>query len=231
MRLKKLCTGVILLSIVALGIKVLRCSHVGKIPYDIAPQLIDSSTVEIFSQGHLTEKQMASYLVACQKNFIQASTSNPNSDPQKLKKLDSREKISSKKAHALAKIYLRESRIEGINWDVAFIQMCHETGFLTFLGDVEPAQFNFAGIGTFDGKKGHAFSSIKEGVRAHIQHLKAYSSTKPLQNECVDPRYELVKNSPNFGNAKTLADLTGKWATDPLYDQKIAKKLTQAFSF
>ena len=33
----------------------------------------------------------------------------------------------------------------------------------------------------------------KTGIRAQIQHLKAYASAQPLTQRCVDPRYQYVQ--------------------------------------
>ena len=68
-----------------------------------------------------------------------------------------------------------------------------ETGWLTFGGDVSITQYNFAGLGaTGGGVPGNSFSTIRKGIRAHIQHLKAYASKAPLNKKCVDPRFSYV---------------------------------------
>ena len=122
-----------------------------------------------------------------------------------------------------ATIYIEEATLEGINWDVAFVQMCLETGFLRYGGLVNYGQNNFCGLGSFDNKQGASFSTIREGVRAHIQHLKAYSSTEELKGLLLDPRFHLVKR----GSAKRVLDLSGKWATDPKYGSKILSLLSR----
>ncbi|MFW6359808.1 MAG: N-acetylmuramoyl-L-alanine amidase, partial [Chroococcales cyanobacterium] len=77
----------------------------------------------------------------------------------------------------IAKIYREEASIEGVNYDIAFCQMCLETGFLRFGSDVSPSQNNFAGLGAIGGgEAGASFPSARIGVRAHVQHLKAYAS-------------------------------------------------------
>jgi hypothetical protein len=57
---------------------------------------------------------------------------------------------------------------------------------------------------------GASFATPREGVLAHIQHLFAYASTKPLPDKypIVDPRFDLV----NRGSASTWTALNGKWA-------------------
>ncbi len=90
-------------------------------------------------------------------------------------------------------MYIEEAKAEGVKAEVAFAQAMKETNFLKFTGDVSIEQYNFAGLGaTGNGVKGNSFSSVREGIRAHIQHLKAYASTEELNNACVDPRFQYV---------------------------------------
>ncbi len=96
---------------------------------------------------------------------------------------------------ALAQMFLTEGAAEGVRGDIAFAQSLHETGYFKFGGSVQPGQNNFAGIGALnDSAAGQAvtFPDVVTGVRAQIQHLKAYASTEPLKNACVDPRFGLV---------------------------------------
>lgn len=91
-------------------------------------------------------------------------------------------------------IYVEEAQAEGVRAEVAFCQAMKETGFLRFQGDVRIEQFNFAGIGaTGGGVQGNYFGSVRDGIRAQIQHLKAYASTDSLNGSCVDPRFHYVK--------------------------------------
>ncbi len=131
---------------------------------------------------------------------------------------DNNKTISFKKSMEIASIYMDEANKEGINYDVAFSQMCLETGFLHYGGDVEPGQNNFCGLGvTGGGVKGLSFDDERSGIRAHIQHLKAYASTEKLNTDLVDSRFHYVKR----GSAKKVDDLTGKWASDKNYGEKI----------
>ena len=104
-------------------------------------------------------------------------------------------KLSSCSVEELAGMFLEEGNAEGVRGDVAWAQSLHETGFFKFGGIVQPGQNNFAGIGALNGNgKGQAasFPDPRTGVRAQIQHLKAYASTEPLAKACVDPRFSLV---------------------------------------
>ena len=91
--------------------------------------------------------------------------------------------------------YLSEGAAEGIRGDIAFAQSCLETGNFTFRGSaVTLEQNNFCGMGvTSNGVKGNSFATPQLGIRAQIQHLKAYASTAALQQACVDDRFRYVQ--------------------------------------
>ncbi len=118
----------------------------------------------------------------------------------------------------LPKLYREEATIEGVNADLAFAQMCVETNFLRFGNHVQPEQNNFAGLGGIgDTPEGASFRDTRIGVRAHIQHLKAYASSEPLVQESVDPRFRFVRR----GVAPLVDQLSGRWSADRLYGRKI----------
>ena len=123
------------------------------------------------------------------------------------------------------KIYMEEALAEGIAVEVAFGQAMLETGWLQYGGDIKIDQFNFAGLGAVGGgAAGATFKNVREGVRAHIQHLKCYANSEPLNNTCVDPRWS---NSLR-GKAAYVEWLSIKhnpygigWAEDPDYGGKL----------
>jgi hypothetical protein len=126
----------------------------------------------------------------------------------------------------IPKLYREEASIEGINYDIAFCQMCVETGFLRFGGDIKPQQNNFAGLGAIGGSADSAsFESARIGVRAHIQHLKAYASLEPLVQEVVDPRFRFVTR----GIAPLIDQLSGRWSADVDYGTKITAMLKRLY--
>ena len=90
--------------------------------------------------------------------------------------------------------YISEGQAEGIRGDIAFAQSCLETGNFTFRDSaVTIGQNNFCGLGVIDnGMKGASFDTPQLGIRAQIQHLKAYANHEPLRNACIDPRFSLV---------------------------------------
>lgn len=91
-------------------------------------------------------------------------------------------------------LYLSEGDAEGVRGDVAFAQSCLETGNFGFAGSaVTLDQNNFCGMGvTSNGVKGNSFDTPQLGIRAQIQHLKAYASTEGLKNTLIDPRFQYV---------------------------------------
>lgn len=88
-------------------------------------------------------------------------------------------------------IYYDEATKEGVDPALAFTQSMKETGFLKFTGQVKIEQFNFAGMGVTDAStNGDSYQNVREGIRAHVQHLKAYAVKNPaFANPVVDKRY------------------------------------------
>ena len=135
---------------------------------------------------------------------------------------------------ALANFYVEEAALEGVNHDIAFAQMSLETGFLRFGNLVTPDQYNFAGLGATGlpdkngiPDKGMYFPDPRTGVRAHIQHLKAYATDEPLNLELVNPRRRFVR----LGSSPTIEGLAGTWAADRQYAVKINTILERLYDF
>lgn len=104
-------------------------------------------------------------------------------------------KLTACSLEELAELFLEEGKAEGVRGDIAFAQSLHETGYFKFGGIVQPGQNNYGGIGALNGNsagQAASFPDPRTGVRAQIQHLKAYASTEALAKECVDPRFSLV---------------------------------------
>lgn len=156
-----------------------------------------STTEQIMGQGQISDVQMMVFL---KSQYADGLTRFPE----------------------LPKLYREEASIENVNSDIAFAQMCVETGFLRFGKTVKPEQNNFAGLGAIQsGLEGASFSTPRIGVRAQIQHLKAYASSEPLVQAIVDPRFHCVRR----GIAPTLKQLSGRWTGDPQYHQRILSVL------
>lgn len=129
-------------------------------------------------------------------------------------------------AEEFAAIYVEEAAAEGVNHDVAFSQMCLETGFLSFGGLVTPEMNNFCGLGSINPEAvGESFPSARIGIRAQIQHLKVYATDEPVIQENVDPRHSLVRP----GSARTIYDLAGSWAEDKEYGKKLKDILDRLY--
>ena len=155
--------------------------------------------------GIKSEKQLVEFFVS----------KNPSCDLKKVKRL--------------ASYYVEQGKFEGINSDVAWVQMCLETGFLKFGLLVKPEMNNFCGLGAIDkNNPGLAFATEKDGVIAHIQHLHAYGTTRKLNGKLIDSRYKYV--NPR-GKASSVYELSGTWASDKQYGQKLANLLTLLSEF
>ena len=122
-------------------------------------------------------------------------------------------------------IIVDEAAKENIKPEVVFAQAMLETGWLQFGGDVKIEQFNFAGLGaTGGGVHGNSFKDIATGIRAQVQHLKAYCSRDALKQDCVDERFQFVNRySAPFvewlGQKENPAGLG--WATGAGYGSRI----------
>ena len=134
----------------------------------------------------------------------------------------------------LAQIFVEEGAAEGVRGDVAFIQGIVETAWYRFSGSVPAWKNNFAGIGATDSNPAPAaFPDARTGVRAQIQHLRAYADPTAttcgppvLANACVDPRFHLV--SPK-GKAPTWYQMgNGNWATSTTYSTTILRLYNEA---
>ncbi len=132
-------------------------------------------------------------------------------------------------------LYISEGEAEGVRGDIAFAQSCLETGNFTFSGSaVTLPQNNFCGLGvTQRGKTGLSFGSPQLGIRAQIQHLKAYASTDKLRNERIDPRFRYVTRgcAPYTEWLGQKENPQGKgWAAGEKYGEKILSILKAVIS-
>jgi len=132
-------------------------------------------------------------------------------------------------------LYISEGEAEGVRGDMAFAQSCLETGNFTFSGSaVTLSQNNFCGLGvTQRGKTGLSFETAQLGIRAQIQHLKAYASTDKLRNERIDPRFRYVTRgcAPYAEWLGQKENPQGKgWAAGEKYGEKILSILKAVIS-
>lgn len=151
---------------------------------------VNYDTDSIFGEPAATEEQCVRYLLSV----------NPNPD-------------ISVSPRELVSYYYEEGSREGIRPDVAFAQALKETGFFRYGGTVTPDQNNYCGLGTTSATvKGAYFPSAELGVRAHIQHLLAYASTRRPVEPVVDPRFDLVRQRYGSMTLTRWEDLNGRWA-------------------
>jgi len=143
-----------------------------------------------------------------------------------VKIFEDRDSGKVEKAERIAGLYIKYGKMFNIRADIAWAQMCHETGFLEFTGDVSPHQNNFVGIGaTGGGVAGNSFDTERLGIIAHYAHLAWYYYPEHVNMYCnstYDPRH--------FGNGHTrytgdtsLGFLNGRWAPGSSYTDKIIK--------
>lgn len=131
----------------------------------------------------------------------------------------------------LAEIYKSLGEAWRVRWDYAFYQMVVETNFLTYrrpngrMGDVDPRQNNFAGIGTTGGGvPGDSYPDIRTGVLAQIQHLVVYSGEKiaaPVAPRTQLKQDDILAKSRELNRPVRFSDLARRWAADRRYDQSI----------
>ena len=129
----------------------------------------------------------------------------------------------------LVSYYYEEGSRTGIRPDIAFAQALKETGYFRYGGTVIPAQNNYCGLGTTSATvQGAYFATPRLGVKAHIQHLLAYASVEPPQDNIVDPRYDLVRRSYGSNTLTQWKDLNGRWAVPGVgYGQSILEDYYQ----
>lgn len=123
----------------------------------------------------------------------------------------------------LVELYWQEAEREQVRPDLALAQSLVETATYKYGGDVLHHQNNFCGLGTTGGGvRGASFNTPELGVRAHIQHLLAYTQRQEPSTEIVDPRYDVAHRIRlERGIVDTWYGLNGTWATGSLYCEKI----------
>jgi len=139
---------------------------------------------------------------------------------------------NAKKVERLAKLYIKYGELFKIRADLAWAQMEHETGFLSYKGIAKPEWNNFAGIGVTGAPgAGNRFKTEELGVIAHYAHLAWYVYPQHVNQYCskkYDPRHFGIKH--NYNGDHTLKRLNDAWAVPgKTYAQSIAKLANQVF--
>ena len=137
-------------------------------------------------------------------------------------------------ARRLAPIYIKYGKIFNIRADIAWAQMCHETGFLEFTGNVSSTQNNFAGLGsTGTGIAGNSFATEELGVIAHYAHLAWYYYSGHINQYCniiYDPRHSGTTHYKYTGDT-TIGFLNCRWAPGATYTDKILLFANQIYGY
>jgi len=139
----------------------------------------------------------------------------------------------AERAARLAPIYIQYGQLFDIRADIAWAQMCHETGFLAYTGDVQPQQNNFAGIGATGGVPGNSFATEELGIIAHYAHLAWYYYSEHVNEYCssqYDPRH-FGSSHYRYTGDTTLGFLNGQWAPGSTYTNKIIQFANEIFGF
>ena len=115
----------------------------------------------------------------------------------------------------LIEIYMEEAAVEDVNHDIAIAQMLYWTAFFSNRQRVDSN--NFGGLERTRDWNGSFPRHLRdsgdiEGIRAHIQHLRGYSSTSLKSNTTrnVDPRWDSIRHIN--GNIKTFDQLYQRWS-------------------
>jgi hypothetical protein len=119
----------------------------------------------------------------------------------------------------LAGYFVWEGNVENVRGDIAFAQALIETGWFRYGGQTQCGDNDYGGMSG-------SFPDAQTGVRAQIQHLRAYADPSatsctqpPLQMPCADPTFNFV--SPK-GKAPNWNDMgNGNWAQAPNYARDV----------
>lgn len=180
-----------------------------------------SDMLEIMGYKKLDKEQAYSWILSSFGNDIDKKTSMMDLNGLTLEEhLENLDKVA---------------KAEDVDPNFVLVQQVKETGYFTFrrnvngkyvLNSVLPSYYNFAGLGAVDDKSvpPEKFNSNIEGQLAQVQHLKGYATTDEMNTEVVDNRLKYIGD--NRGTVTTAADLSKRWASDPIYGQELAKLYT-----
>jgi len=116
-----------------------------------------------------------------------------------------------------------------INIDIAIAQMLYYTDFFKRIDRVQTC--NYGGLSnTPPNFYGDFKGQVTDGIKAHIQHLRAYAHEPlGLREKIVDPRFDLAfklgKQGIDFGQVFI------NWSADPEYGQKIVNIIRDLYQY
>lgn len=131
-------------------------------------------------------------------------------------------------------LFQEECAAAGVNWVVLFCQFCIETGFGK--SQLFKDKLNMFGLGAVDSDSQNSaerFRTFRTAIRAGAQHLAVYAGTDKIRvlapEQFVLERTAKLKTWGYLGIVTYVDEMGGKntagqvkWASDPLYGQKIA---------
>jgi N-acetylmuramoyl-L-alanine amidase len=127
----------------------------------------------------------------------------------------------------LAEVYRLAPQV-GLDPAIVVAQSALETGWWQSAAWTD--HLNPAGIGvTGPGVASPSWQNGADAARAQLVHLYLYAvgpipAGHPLSPYVpLDPRYEAALSADRAGSARHIADLSGRWAADPHYGEKIAR--------
>jgi N-acetylmuramoyl-L-alanine amidase len=124
----------------------------------------------------------------------------------------------------LASLYWRLAPKRGIRPEVAYAQSAKETGFGRFGGVLDASFHNPCGLkrtaggGNYDRRAHRRFSTWRQGVTAHLDHLALYAGARGYPKRATpDPRHFPFLR----GRAPTVQKLGGAWAPSASYGREV----------
>lgn len=152
--------------------------------------------------------------------------SEPTATIQQMKQW-AKTRTSNREFIDLAELYYHLSLERNINPAVSYAQFAHETGFLYAVKSAAGLDASYhnpcglkiqAGGGDYDKNAHMRFKTWQDGISAHLDHLALYAGNKNYpKNDTLDPRHFPYL----FGTAKTVEELSGKWAPSQSYGDKL----------
>jgi len=172
----------------------------------------DTEIIQLAISSNITggENEVQAYAQAGRSGLVEGKGSlSKNQITAYVKKQNP--SVNDNLLNKLIDTYIEEAAFENINHDIAIAQMLYATSFLK---NQRISSHNYGGLIELPGWNG-SFSSMTEGVRAHIQHIKGYASVTMNNKQIVDRRYYLLINLKYLGTVKTFDQLYAKWAANP----------------
>ena len=131
------------------------------------------------------------------------------------------------------RVYVREvyrlAPEVGLDPAVLIAQSALETGYWTENEWEEGLNPAALGVGDVEDVS-IRYDNGKDAARAHVVHAYVYAVGPVADGHALapyldlDPRYDAVRQAGWAGTVRTIAQLTGKWATDPDYHTKIVTR-------